>query len=627
MKMLLAAALVAGALAIGLGSPNGAAGVRRGSSVHGIIPPPATPERLGSPHDTGVDMTYHGGWVMRTNTTYAIYWIPPGSSCGASDPSCSGYESAINRYFKDVAAASGSDSNVYSVDTEYHDTTGPIAYQSTFAHWVVDGDPFPPYNPATSCAVGADPVCLTDAQGRAEIQKLITELGWPDGESSLFSLMTPDSVDWCVTYNDNECLSNHYYCAFHGRFTGSDSQPVIYTVDPFAVTDGCAGNPVNPSPNGDAADPTINLISHETNEAITDPWGDGWYAGTPDHEIADLCAWNFGNPLGTAPNGQAYNEVINGHYYYLQQEWSNDGSHCVQRYVPGVDPPTNLAAPVITGAAGVGQLLSTSNGTWAGTPTSYSYRWQRCLLGDSGCADIAGATATTYRLDTADSGFVVRSEVTALNAAGASAPVASSASNLVVPIPASTTPPVLSGLAGVGRTLSTSAGAWNPAASTFAYQWLRCAADGSGCAPLPGATGITYVLVAADARHTLEARVSATDAAGTTAALSNRSRIVVALPALRKAPRISGRARVGKKLSGSHGSWTNSPTAYRYQWLRCNKRGRSCNRIRRATHSTHRLTGRDAGHRLRLRIIALNPAGSRVATSLPTARVPIPHKR
>jgi hypothetical protein len=612
MKMLLAATLVAAALPIGVGPPKSAAG----SSAR-------APNSL---HVAGTDMTYHGGWVMRTTTTYAIYWVPSGYTCGASDPSCSSYLKAVNRYLKDLAAASGSDSNTYSVDTQYYDGTGAIAYQSTFGGAFLDQDAYPSYNPSTSCVDGADPVCLTDSQIQAEIQTVVTALGWPDGEASIFVVMTPDSVGECTTYNDNDCVANTH-CADHGEFSGSNSQPVVYAFVPYASTNGCAGNPVNPSPNGNAADPTINLISHEMNEAITNPAGGGWYAGDPTHEIADLCAWNFGNPLGTAPNGQSYNEVINGDEYWLQQEWSNDGSHCVQRYVPGVDLPTNVAAPVVTGAAGVGRLLSTSNGTWAGTPTSYSYRWQRCTPGESSsCTDIGGATAATYRLGSADAAFVVRSEVTAVNAAGASAPEASATSGVVVPIPAATTPPVLSGLAAVGQTLSTSAGAWNTAVS-FAYQWLRCAGDGSGCAPVPGATETTYVLEAADAGHTLEANVSATNAAGTTAALSNRSAVVVAVPASVQAPRISGRARVGKKLSGRPGSWTNSPTAYRYQWLRCNKRGGSCTRIHRATHSTYLLRRRDAGRRLRLRVTALDLAGAAVAISRPTARVRVPHNR
>src|SRR5205085_1330572 len=206
-----------------------------------------------------------------------------------------------------------------------------------------------------------------------------------------------------------------------GRFTGSDTQPVVYAFIPYAATNGCAGIPLNPSPNGDDADPAINVISHEMNEAITNPWGDGWYGGDPKHEDGDLCAWNFGNPLGTAPNGQSYNEVINGHYYWLQQEWSNHGSTCLQRYVPGILPPTNVRPPVVTGTAAVGKPLSTSDGTWSGNPTSYSYQWQRCTNPalPSSCSNIAGATAATYQLASGDAGFAVRSEVTAQNAAGA----------------------------------------------------------------------------------------------------------------------------------------------------------------------------------------------------------------
>ena len=611
MKMLLVAAFVAVALSISVGSSKSAAAGRAD------VP--------GSPRGAVADMTYHGGWVMRTNTTYAIYWFPPGSTCGASDPMCDTYISGVDRYFKDVAAASGSHNNIYSVDTEYSDTTGPIAYQSTFGGAFIAETSFPPYNPSTSCTVSGYPVCVTDQQIKDEIQNVITAAGWSDGKSSLFVLMTPDTVAECTTSNDNDCIPGTH-CADHGGFTGSDTNPVVYAFVPFAATNGCAGIPLNPSPNGDAADPAANLISHEMNEAITNPFGGGWYAGDPTHEIADLCAWNFGNPLGTAPNGQPYNEVINGHPYYLQQEWSNDGSHCVQRYVPGVDLPTSTAPPAVTGAAGVGRLLSTSNGAWAGAPTIYSYRWQRCPPGNlNGCTDIAGATDTTYRLVAADAGFVVRSEVTALNAAGASAAVPSAPTDVVVSAPASTAPPVLSGTPGVGSVLSTTPGVWNPAASTLAYQWLSCAADGSGCSPIPGAIAAAYTLVPTDAGHTLEARVSATDAAGTRAVLSNRSQVVVASPVSTTAPRIKGRARIGKKLSGSHGSWSNSPTTYHYRWLRCNKRGGSCRSIRHATHTTYRLTRHDAGHRLRLRVTALNVAGSATATSRPTARVPHAH--
>jgi hypothetical protein len=96
----------------------------------------------------------------------------------------------------------------------------------------------------------------------------------------------------------------------------------------------------------------------------------------------------------------------------------------------------------------------------------------------------------------------------------------------------------------------------------------------------------------------------------------------LAAPQLTKAPRVSGRARVGRQLVARRGSWTGPPSRYRYRWLRCNAQGRSCIGMRRATHARYRVVHRDAGHRLRIRVTAVNAAGSRRATSRPTAHVP-----
>ena len=254
-------------------------------------------------------------------------------------------------------------------------------------------------------------------------------------------------------------------------------------------------------------------------------------------------------------------------------------------------------------------------------PSGYTYAWLRCPASGTGCSAIAGATAATYRLTASDVGHAVRVAVSARNAAGTASAATSAATPVVVPLPSSTAAPVLSGVAAVGHQLSTSAGTWNSAV-TLAYRWLRCAADGTGCGAIPGATSATYVPAAADAGHTLEAQVSGTNAAGAATAVSNRSVIVAPVPASRKAPHISGRARVGRRLTGSRGSWSGAPETYRFQWLRCNRRGGSCVRIGRATHSTYRLEKRDARHRLRVRVTAANAAGSTTATSRATARVP-----
>src|SRR6059058_2792402 len=60
----------------------------------------------------GSNLSYHGGPVIRTNQTFAIYWVPPGYSTSAN------YEPTIDGFLGNVAAASGLNSNVYFSDTQ-----------------------------------------------------------------------------------------------------------------------------------------------------------------------------------------------------------------------------------------------------------------------------------------------------------------------------------------------------------------------------------------------------------------------------------------------------------------------------------------------------------------------------
>jgi hypothetical protein len=559
-------------------------------------------------------------WVMRTNTVYAIYWMPNNNACDAIP--CSTYQAGVNQYFTDIAHDRGLSTNVYSAATQYYDATGPISYSSTFAGSYVDTNPYP----ASGCNDGVDAVCLTDLQLQTEIQNVLTAKGWHGDTTTMFFILTPNGVGSCALPGNagdpGQACTTDTFCAYHSGFVDSNNEPVIYGNEPFNATiTGCHGissvNGTQGSPNSPDIDPSLNTISHEHNEAITDPWGDAWYsaAGLSD-ETGDLCDFDFGTAAGTV-GGQPYNQTINGHHYSLQQEYSNDGLGCVQHYL-GI--PVDFGAPTVSGVAGQGHLLTAAHGSWSQSPTSYVDAWQRCAPNGAGCANIPNAAASTYTLVAADAGHTVRVEVSAHNAAGTSAPAPSATTATIVPLPAATIAPAISGVTAVHKQLSTSNGTWNSATS-FAYAWLRCAADGSNCSVIPGATTAAYVAVAADAGHTLEARVSATNTAGTTAAVSAHSALVVDVPRATKGPHISGRARVGKRLSGSTGSWTYSPTGYRYQWLRCNAHGGSCSTVRHATHSTYKLTSHDAGHRLRLRVTAINAVGSAVATSTASGRV------
>ncbi len=51
--------------------------------------------------------------------------------------------------------------------------------------------------------------------------------------------------------------------------------------------------------------------------------------------------------------------------------------------------------PMISGTAQVGQTLSTSNGTWGGSPATYTYLWQRCDTSGKNC-NSTGVVSQTY---------------------------------------------------------------------------------------------------------------------------------------------------------------------------------------------------------------------------------------
>jgi len=90
-------------------------------------------------------------------------------------------------------------------------------------------------------------------------------------------------------------------------------------------------------------------------------------------------------------------------------------------------------------------------------------------------------------------------------------------------------------------------------------------------------------------------------------------------------PTISGTAQQGQTLSSSAGGWSNSPTSYSYEWLRCGSGGGSCSPISGATSTTYTLTEADVSKTLRVSMTAYNNAGpSAPARSTPTAVVTAP---
>ncbi len=287
-------------------------------------------------------------------------------------------------------------------------------------------------------------------------------------------------------------------------------------------------------------------------------------------------------------------------------------------------PPVNTELPAVSGSAVEGQTLSTTAGTWSGSGISYGYQWEDCNSAGEACANIATATAATYKLASTDVGHTLRVIVTATNTGGSAKATSAATAVVALAPPVNTGLPVVSGSAVEGQTLSASTGSWTGSAISFAYQWEDCNTVGEGCANITTATTATYKLASTDVGHTLRVVVTATNSDGSANATSAATVVVTAPlppPVNTGLPAVSGSAVEGQTLSASTGSWTGSAISFAYQWEDCNTVGEGCANITTATAATYKLASTDVGHTLRVIVTATNTGGSAKATSAATVVV------
>jgi len=182
--------------------------------------------------------------------------------------------------------------------------------------------------------------------------------------------------------------------------------------------------------------------------------------------------------------------------------------------------PVNTVAPVVSGTATAGQVLTSTTGTWTGTPT-YVYQWQRAGV------NISGAASSTYTLVSADVGSAIRCVVTASNSAGSASANSNVTSSVTAvasgTVPVNTVAPVVSGTATAGQVLTSTTGTWTGTPTpTYAYRWQRAGVN------ISGAIGSTYTLVSADVGSAVRCVVTASNSAGSASANSNATGPVAA---------------------------------------------------------------------------------------------------
>jgi hypothetical protein len=315
---------------------------------------------------------------------------------------------------------------------------------------------------------------------------------------------------------------------------------------------------------------------------------------------------------------------------------------------PSLSPTANQV-----GTPEYGQKYTANPGQWIlqnGLPLdenamSFSYKWERC---NPECSEILGPDAhgATYTTTPAEIAGYVRGWVRgSYNGVASDWWLAGNSATINNRKPVNTVKPAIVGDPYLGVVLSSAAGGWN-GWDIVKYQrtWLRCEADGLGCNPILGETGVTHKLGAADLGKRLQLKVEATaydkNFNRVAEALSAQTPVITDPSVVPPPPGDGGGGGVvvpppltppvvkilapkvlkpGKKLSvpKTYAGFTT----LKFRWLRNGKPIK-----RHARRATYRITRKDRGKKLSCRI-TLAPAAGGTPIVVKTKPVKIPRRR
>jgi hypothetical protein len=243
---------------------------------------------------------YHGGPVMTNPNGTNVYYIWYGNWAGNTATSI----------LTDLASNIGG-SPYFNINTTYFDASS--VHVTNKINYL--GSTSDSYSHGTA---------LSDAAILGVVSDAITGGHLPMDTNAVYFVLT--SAD--VNATSGFCTA---YCGWHRAGTVS-GQTVKYSF--VGNADRCLGSCAEQttSPNGNAgADAMASVISHELEEAVTDPQLNAWYDFRGE-ENADKCAWTFGSE-STAPNGSKYNMTLGPRNFLIQQNWVNaSGGLCAKSF-------------------------------------------------------------------------------------------------------------------------------------------------------------------------------------------------------------------------------------------------------------------------------------------------------
>jgi len=263
---------------------------------------------------TGNGINYNGGPVLQGNPVplYLIFygnWNGSGSNTMATVNLVEHYVSSLGN------------TPYENINSTYGDTTGNVSGNVKLGGTIFD--------------TGSQGTRLNNNRLSAIVTRSFSN-GLPTDANGVYFVITSSNVS-----ERGFCSS---FCGFHTRQTlnGVDIKWAF-----IGNTDRCPNaceiqstGPNSPATGVGGADGLINVLTHEQEEAISDPDLNAWFDSS-GQENADKCNFNFGatstcnGSNGCAAGGNAagakFNQTFGGNDWMIQQNWENaNGGGCVQ---------------------------------------------------------------------------------------------------------------------------------------------------------------------------------------------------------------------------------------------------------------------------------------------------------
>lgn len=249
---------------------------------------------------------YHNGPVMNTPAIYIIFYGNWNQASGSNT-------AAGRQIILDWAAGIGNTSR-YAVNDTFDAGSYNVTGNATFGGFTI--------------RTGNYKTRLRDSDILNEVSNTIT--------SGALGAFNPNGVYFLVTSSDVTATSGFctQYCGWHSAASRTFGRLRYSFVGNAArCLSGCAAQSTV-SPNGNpGVDGSISILTHELEEAHTDPDLNAWYDASGS-ENSDKCAWTFGHFQFQTGNGSWANVAFGGRNYLIQRglKRTGTGDFCMQDF-------------------------------------------------------------------------------------------------------------------------------------------------------------------------------------------------------------------------------------------------------------------------------------------------------